>query len=91
MEDGKKVKYEVPPEVYKTLMNLDKESSNTLIKILQKPAATLRAGATLTPEFSLRNPLRDVPNAFVVSKSGFNPVVDFPCRFVAIYLERQNR
>jgi hypothetical protein len=78
MEDGKKVKYEVPPEVYKTLMNLDKESSNTLIKILQKPAATLRAGATLTPEFSLRNPLRDVPNAFVVSKSGFNPVVDFP-------------
>jgi hypothetical protein len=77
MEDGKKVKYEVPPEVYKTLMNLDKESSNTLIKILQKPAATLRAGATLTPEFSLRNPLRDVPNAFVVSKSGFNPVTDF--------------
>jgi hypothetical protein len=78
MEDGKKVKYEVPPEVYKTLMNLDKESSNTLIKILQKPAATLRAGATLTPEFSLRNPLRDVPNAFVVSKSGFNPAIDFP-------------
>jgi hypothetical protein len=78
MEEGKKVKYEVPPEVYKTLMNLDKESSNTLIKILQKPAATLRAGATLTPEFSLRNPLRDVPNAFVVSKSGFNPVIDFP-------------
>jgi hypothetical protein len=78
MEEGKKVKYEVPPEVYKTLMNLDKESSNTLIKILQKPAATLRAGATLTPEFSLRNPLRDVPNAFVVSKSGFNPAIDFP-------------
>jgi hypothetical protein len=78
MEEGKKVKYEVPPEVYKTLMNLDKESSNTLIKILQKPAATLREGATLTPEFSLRNPLRDVPNAFVVSKSGFNPAIDFP-------------
>jgi hypothetical protein len=78
MEDGKKVKYEVPPEVYTTLMNLDKESTNTLIKILQKPASTLRAGATLTPEFSLRNPLRDVPNAFVVSESGFNPIVDFP-------------
>jgi hypothetical protein len=78
MEDGKKVKYEVPTEVYKTMMNLDKESSNTLIKILQKPASMLRAGATLTPEFSLRNPLRDVPNAFVVSESGFNPVIDFP-------------
>ncbi|MGF6951861.1 hypothetical protein QF028_004366 [Neobacillus sp. B4I6] len=78
MDNGKKVKYEVPPEVYKTLMNLDKESTNTLVKILQKPASLLRAGATLTPEFSLRNPLRDVPNAFVVSESGFNPITDFP-------------
>lgn len=78
MENGKKVKYEVPPDVYRAMMNLDKESSNTLIKILQKPASTLRAGATLTPEFSLRNPLRDVPQAFIVSKSGFNPIVDFP-------------
>ncbi|MBN8200472.1 LPD38 domain-containing protein [Bacillus sp. NTK034] len=78
LNNGKKEKYEVPPEVYKTLMNLDKESTNTLIKILQKPASLLRAGATLTPEFSLRNPLRDVPQAFVVSNSGFNPIVDFP-------------
>lgn len=77
MNKGKKEKYEVPPEVYTTMMNLDKESSNTLIKILQKPASALRAGATLTPEFSLRNPLRDVPNAFVVSESGFNPITDF--------------
>lgn len=78
MDNGKKEKYEVPPDVYKTLMNLDKESTNTLIKILQKPASWLRGGATLTPEFSLRNPLRDVPNAFVVSESGFNPITDFP-------------
>lgn len=78
MNKGKAEKYEVPPDVYKAMKNLDKESTNTLIKILQKPASTLRAGATLTPEFSLRNPLRDVPNAFVVSESGFNPVVDFP-------------
>ena len=78
MEKGKKVQYEVPPEVYTSLKNLDKESTNTLIKILQAPASTLRAGATLTPEFSLRNPLRDVPNAFVVSESGFNPITDFP-------------
>ena len=78
LDNGKKVKYEVPPDVYRTLMNLDKESTNTLIKILQKPASLLRAGATLTPEFSLRNPLRDVPHAFIVSNSGFNPITDFP-------------
>lgn len=75
--DGKEVRYEVQPEVYKALMNLDQESSNTLINILSKPASLLRAGATLTPEFALRNPIRDINNAFVVSESGFNPITDF--------------
>ncbi|KWX71629.1 hypothetical protein AMQ84_27295 [Paenibacillus riograndensis] len=75
--DGKEVRYEVQPEVYKALMNLDQESSNTLMNILSKPASLLRAGATLTPEFALRNPIRDINNAFVVSESGFNPITDF--------------
>ena len=78
MENGQKVHYEVQPDVYKALMNLDKESSNLLIKVLQKPAGLLRTGATLTPEFSLRNPIRDVVQAFTVSKSGLNPVTDVP-------------
>ena len=78
MEEGKRVHYEVQPDVYKALMNLDKESSNILIRMLQKPASLLRAGATLTPEFSLRNPMRDIPAAFAVSKSGLNPVTDIP-------------
>lgn len=78
MDNGQKVNYEVPPDVYKAMKNLDKESSNTLIKILAKPASTLRSGATLTPEFSMRNFLRDVPAAAIVSESGFNPFVDFP-------------
>lgn len=75
--NGENVKYEVEPEVYKAMLNLDQESGNMLIRILQKPASLLRAGATLTPEFSLRNPIRDILQAFVVSKSGFNPVTDF--------------
>lgn len=78
LQDGKKVQYEVEPEVYKAMLNLDQESSNMLIKALQAPASVLRAGATLTPEFSLRNPMRDVLQAFVTSNSGFNPIVDFP-------------
>lgn len=76
-ENGQKVGYEVQPEIYTTMLNLDKESSNTLIRVLSKPASALRAGATLTPEFALRNPMRDIQNAFVVSKSGFNPITDF--------------
>lgn len=75
---GNKVRYEVDPEVYKAMLNLDQESTNSLIKVFQKPASLLRAGATLTPEFSLRNPLRDIVQAFVVSESGFNPLIDFP-------------
>jgi hypothetical protein len=78
LENGQKVRYEVEPEVYKAMMNLDKETSNMLIRALQMPASVLRAGATLTPEFSLRNPLRDVLQAFVTSESGFNPLIDFP-------------
>ncbi|MCU7712996.1 hypothetical protein OD999_28130, partial [Priestia megaterium] len=76
-EDGKEVYFEVEPEVYKSIKGLDKETSNTIIKILAKPASTLRAGATLTPEFFTRNFLRDVPAAYIVSKSGFNPIFDF--------------
>lgn len=76
--NGEPVRYEVQPEVYKAFMNLDKESSNILMNVLAAPAKLLRAGATLTPEFALRNPFRDVIQAFVVSKSGFNPLIDFP-------------
>jgi hypothetical protein len=78
MNKGKKEYYEVPPDLYKSLKDLDQESTNTLVKLLQKPASMLRAGATLTPEFSLRNPMRDVANAFVTSQSGYNPFTDFP-------------
>ncbi|MFB5761019.1 LPD38 domain-containing protein [Paenibacillus medicaginis] len=75
--NGENVKYEVEPEVYRAMLNLDQESSNMLMNILSKPASLLRAGATLTPEFSLRNPMRDVLQAFVTSESGFNPITDF--------------
>jgi len=81
LENGKKIFFEVQPDVYKALKSLDKESSNFLVRLLQKPASLLRAGATLTPEFSFRNPVRDVVSAFVTSKSGFNPITDFPVAF----------
>lgn len=75
--NGKDELYEVEPEVYKAIMNLDKESSNMLMNMLAKPASLLRAGATLTPEFALRNPIRDINAAYITSESGFNPITDF--------------
>jgi hypothetical protein len=47
-------------------------------KLMAIPARTLRTGATAAPEFAFRNPLRDWLTAFMNSKSGFNPITDFP-------------
>jgi hypothetical protein len=82
-ENGENVAYEVEPAVKQALLNLDKESSNMIINMLAKPASLLRAGATLTPEFSFRNPMRDILQAFVTSKSGFNPIIDFPAGLIS--------
>jgi hypothetical protein len=75
--DGKPEYFEVFDEdLYRAMLALDKETSNTLVKLLSFPAKLLRAGATLTPEFALRNPVRDAFTAFVNSKYGFVPGVD---------------
>jgi len=82
-ENGVNVKYEVPPEIFKTMSGMNKEVSNMFIQILSKPADILRAGATLTPEFPIRNAFRDLFQAWQVNKSGFNPITDFASGFAA--------
>ncbi len=74
--DGKPRYFEVHPDIYRSLMALDKESVGTLVRILSLPSRLLRAGATLAPEFIARNPVRDQFSAFVYSKYGFVPGVD---------------
>ncbi|WP_347400943.1 LPD38 domain-containing protein, partial [Bacillus thuringiensis] len=51
----------------------DKEVTNKFILAASKPSDWLRAGATLTPEFALRNPIRDQFAAYVTSDVGYNP------------------
>ena len=75
-ENGEKVTYETTPELVQTMRMLDKDQSNMVAKILSYPANWLRAGATLSPEFILRNPVRDMIGASIYSKHGFIPVVD---------------
>jgi hypothetical protein len=74
--NGQRELYKVDPDLYASLTHLDKESSNILVKILAPPASWLRAGATLTPEFIGRNPIRDQWTAFLNSKYGYTPFVD---------------
>jgi hypothetical protein len=75
-ENGEKVTYETTPELIQTMRMLDKDQSNMVAKILSYPANWLRAGATLSPEFILRNPVHDMIGASIYSKHGFIPVVD---------------
>lgn len=75
-ENGEKVTYETMPELIQTMRMLDKDQSNMVAKILSYPANWLRAGATLSPEFILRNPVRDMIGASIYSKHGFIPVLD---------------
>jgi len=77
MERGKPTFYEVDERIYNAFHALDKESANTLIRILAIPAKFLRIGATWTPEFSMgKNPIRDQWTAFINSKYGYVPGVD---------------
>lgn len=75
MGDTQKV-FEVDPDLFKAIQGLEIEDVGIIMKILSVPAKVLRAGATLTPDFSVRNPLRDQFTAFVYSKYGFVPGVD---------------
>ena len=72
----KQLVFEVDPDLYKALQGLDVEDAGLLMRLISLPAKVLRAGATLTPDFSLRNPLRDQFTAMVYSKYGFTPGID---------------
>lgn len=86
-ENGEKVTYETTPELIETMRMLDKEQSSMIMKVLSYPANWLRAGATLSPEFILRNPVRDMIGAAIYSKHGFIPVVD-TFKGLSLYLKK---
>jgi hypothetical protein len=77
-EKGQKVKYQLNKDLYDAIKQLDEDTTNKVIQFLSYPTSMLRAGATLTPEFMLRNPIRDQFQAFVVSNYGYNPIIDLP-------------
>lgn len=62
------------PELVAAFRGLDQQSADMLVKVLAVPAKTLRAGATLSPDFMVRNVVRDFMTAFVNSKGVFSPI-----------------
>lgn len=76
LEGGQRKWYEVDDELFAALEGLNKEQLDSFARWMGAPARSLRAGATLAPEFMIRNPLRDQAMAFVQSEYGYVPFVD---------------
>ena len=74
--NGKRTYMEVSKNLYDAMTGLNETSSNMLVKILSKPAQWLRMGATTTPEFILRNPIRDQWTALLQTHLGWKPFID---------------
>lgn len=86
-EGGKKKTYATSPELLDALKMTNKEGMSMLVKVLRVPAGWLRSGATLSLEFIMRNPVRDMISAFLYSKHGFIPVWD-TVRGLSLYLKK---
>jgi hypothetical protein len=75
-ENGERRYIEVPRNLYEAMSGLNETSVGMLTKILSMPAHWLRIGATITPEFMVRNPLRDQMTALIQTNYGFKPPFD---------------
>ena len=74
MRVGKKL-YEVDPEIAEALQRIQDGGINPVVEaVFAKAARMLRLGATGTPEFALKNFLRDANASWIYSKYGMNPM-----------------
>jgi hypothetical protein len=70
---GKRVFYELQPEVYEIFQGQGAASPDLWLQTLGKMSTLLRAGATsYSPKFPFRNPIRDAEQALVTSQHLIN-------------------
>jgi hypothetical protein len=77
-ENGKEQIYDIPKDMARVVAGFDRPAMNMLVKIAGTPARLLRAGATLTPEFGVKNIFRDQATAFIQAQGikGYIPFYD---------------
>ncbi len=75
-EDGKPSIYSVSDGIFQGMKVLNPQSSNIFMKLLTAPKKMLQVGATATPEFAIRNLMRDQTGAMINTKVKFRPFVD---------------
>ena len=77
-KNGKPVMFELSPDLARAISNINASDVGMLVRIASYPAKWLRAGATtFSPEFAIRNPVRDQMTAWIQSKYGYKPGFDF--------------
>jgi len=83
-EQGKPALYELHPELYKSVKGMSPREVSLGLKLLRIPASTLKAGAVVfSPEFAVRNPIRDQISAWLFSRSGYKPGLDMARGFMS--------
>lgn len=75
INDGKREYWKLPESVARSMESLDKPALDGLMKLAKMPAAGLRAGLT-SPEYAVRNWIRDQFTALMTSNYGYVPFVD---------------
>jgi len=73
-EGGKRQFYEVSKPILEAVESVSAYNMNFIEKLLSASATTLRAGATLAPEFWARNLIRDQMGALIQSGVRYTPV-----------------
>lgn len=76
MYNGKKQAYKTTQELYSPIVGYNLPSAGFVLGVARNAARLLRAGATTSPSFIIRNLIRDTVFAGVSSKNGFTPIVD---------------
>jgi len=65
MQEGKRQVYTVDSDVARAFNGLDAGGASFVAQVLRTTASWLRSGVTLSPDFIMRNPVRDAVTAFV--------------------------
>ena len=76
MFDGEKKAYKTTQELYGPIVGYNLPAAGFVLGVARNAARLLRAGATTSPSFIIRNLIRDTVFAGVSSKNGFTPIVD---------------
>jgi hypothetical protein len=74
--DGKREVWDLGSDLSRSWKYSTDVSQKLISSIISLPSRTLRAGATLAPEFFLRNAMRDTMSATVFSRNGFKLGLD---------------